>query len=93
MALFGRPELSVRNVELDLQDPEDVALNAAIIRMMNNFIGWQALGGWIDQGREVRAKGVPLQWFCCHQGTLDNPEFNYFHVEIGLEPEQGTTTN
>lgn len=72
---FGRPDLSVRNVP-----PADMPI---IKKMLDRFISFQALGGVIEEGREVILEGLvkdlrpgPVS------GNLNDPDFNNFHIEI-----------
>lgn len=74
MRKFGRPDFSVHRVGPDLRD--------AIIDLLNRFIEFQAFGGIIDEGQEIKMRSLPAGMICVHQGNLDDPDFNNVHVEI-----------
>jgi hypothetical protein len=74
MRKFGRPDFSVHRVRPDLRD--------AIIDLLNRFIEFQAFGGIIDEGQEIKMRSLPTGMTCVHQGNLDDPDFNNVHVEI-----------
>ncbi len=74
MRKFGRPDLSVRRVSQEFRD--------TIIDLCNRFIEYQALGGVIAEGEEIRMRSVPAGMICSHQGDFDDPDFNNVHVEI-----------
>ena len=80
MRKFGRPDLSVHNVPVEHQE--------AVIDVCNRFIQWQALGGIIEEGQEIRMKSLPSRMTCHHRGDLDDPDFNNVHVEITWEHER-----
>lgn len=72
---FGRPELSVRGVGAEEE--------GMVKKMLDRFISFQALGGVIEEGREVTMKGLEgLYVPGAVQGSVDDPDFNNFHVEI-----------
>jgi hypothetical protein len=71
---FGRPDLSVRSVPKEYFD--------GVIDMCIRFIEFQAFGGWIKEGQEIRMKSLPNGLRCHHAGSMDNPDFNNSHVEI-----------
>jgi hypothetical protein len=74
MRKFGRPDLSVHRVSADLRD--------GVIDLLNRFIEFQAFGGIIDEGQEIKMRSLPPGMICKHQGSLDDPDFNNVHVEI-----------
>jgi len=74
MRKFGRPDLSVYRVSADLRD--------GVIDLLNRFIEFQAFGGIIDEGQEIKMRSLPPGMICKHQGRLDDPDFNNVHVEI-----------
>ncbi len=82
MRKFGRPDLSVNGV--------DEANRSATIDLINRFIEYQALGGVIEEGEEIRVRSLPPGGVCRHSGSLDDPDFNNVHVSIewpnGLRP-------
>jgi hypothetical protein len=74
MRKFGRPDLSIHNVAAKYND--------AIIELFERFIEFQAFGGIISEGQEIRMKRLPKAMICHHQGDLNDPDFNNVHVEI-----------
>lgn len=50
--------------------------------MFNRFIEFQAFGGVIEEGIEIRMEGLPSGMTCHHAGDLEDPDFNNVHVEI-----------
>jgi len=75
MRKFGRPDLSVRRVSASLRD--------GVIDLLERFIELQAFGGIIDEGQEIKMNSLPSGLICRHEGSLDDPDFNNVHVEIG----------
>jgi hypothetical protein len=67
--------LSIRNVQ-----PQH---EAAVEDMCNRFIEMQAFGGVIPEGQAIRINALPPGWQCRHGGSIDDPDFNNRHVEIG----------
>jgi hypothetical protein len=74
MRKFGRPDLSVHRVPPQYRE--------AVIDLFERFIEFQAFGGSIEEGQEVRMKTLPRGMTCHHAGDLDDPDFNNVHVEI-----------
>jgi hypothetical protein len=74
MRKFGRPDLSVRHTPARHRE--------AVIELINRFIEFQAFGGIIEEGREIRLAGLPAGMRGFHRGDLEDPEFNNVHVEI-----------
>jgi hypothetical protein len=77
---FGRPDVSLHRVP-----PQH---HEAVIDLCNRFIEFQAFGGVIEEGKEIRMRTLPGGMTCHHEGDLDDPDFNNIHVEItppGLE--------
>lgn len=74
MRKFGRPDLSMHNVT-----PAD---QNAVVDMFNRFIEFQALGGQIQEGQQVRVNEFPYSWVCVHGGDEDDLDFNNCHVEF-----------
>jgi hypothetical protein len=68
---FGRPDLSVHRVPPQYRD--------AVIDLFEWFIEFQAFGGVIEEGQEVRVKMLPRGMTCHHAGDLDDPDFNNVH--------------
>jgi hypothetical protein len=76
MRKFGRPDLSAHNVPPEYRE--------GIIDLCNRFIEFQAFGGVIDEGQEIRMHSLPSGMTCHHAGDLHDPDFNNVHVEIIL---------
>ena len=74
MRKFGRPDLSIHGVSAKLRE--------AIIDLFNRFIEYQAFGGVIAEGQEIKVRSLPSGMTCTHQGDVDDPDFNNVHVEI-----------
>lgn len=74
MLKFGRPDLSLKGLS-----PDTLTL---YVEMVNRFIHFQALGGQIEEGQQVKLVGLPFGLRCYHQGGMEDPNFNNFHVEI-----------
>lgn len=74
MRKFGRPDLSAHHISADLRD--------GIIDLFNRFIEFQAFGGIIPEGQEIKMRSLPPGMTCTHQGHVDDPDFNNVHVEI-----------
>jgi len=74
LRLFARPDISVHDVT---QEKSKI-----IHDMINRFIEYQAFGGIIENGKEIRMKGLPLSMWCEHRGNEEDPDFNNRHVEI-----------
>jgi hypothetical protein len=74
MRLFGRPDLSVRNV------PASSVETATML--INRLIAFQALGGVIEDGLEFTMAGLPDGMPCRLQGDLEDPDFNNLHAEM-----------
>ena len=74
MIKFGRPDLSVDNVE-----PEE---KSHFVDMLIRFVNFQAFGGMIEEGHEVRVSNIPSGLCCYHAGDMDDPDFNNKHVVI-----------
>ncbi len=74
---FGRPDLSVHGVPASRKD--------GVVDLCNRFIEFQAFGGIIPEGQQIRMNSLPRGMVCRHRGGLDDPEFNNVHVEIGQE--------
>jgi hypothetical protein len=74
MQKFGRPDISVRHVPPALKD--------GVIDLCNRFIDFQAFGGVVAEGEEVRMASLPPGGTVRHGGDLDDPDFNNVHMEI-----------
>jgi hypothetical protein len=71
---FGRPDLSIHDVTADRLDD--------VVDLFNRFIEFQAYGGVIVEGQEIRSRTLPSGMRCFHGGDEDDPDFNNVHVEI-----------
>ena len=78
---FGRADLSVHHVPSD-REP-------AVQDLLNRFIVFQAEGGVIADGQEIKMKSLPAGLRCYVTGDLDDPDFNNIHVEIGVPGSTG----
>jgi hypothetical protein len=74
LRLFARPDLSVHSVT-----PE---ISQKVHEMINRFIEFQALGGVIEDGKNINMNGLPSSMWCEHLGSVDDLDFNNKHVEI-----------
>jgi len=74
MRKFGRPDLSVHGVPPDHMD--------GVIDLLNRFIEFQAFGGVIPEGQEIRMQSLPQGMKCTHGGNVEDPDFNNVHIEI-----------
>ena len=79
MRLFGRPDLSCRDVKTDELQGLQAIFNG-LMRMM-------AAGAQIPDGQPVRAAHSDEVLRCFNRGSLDNDEFNNRH--LALEWEKG----
>jgi hypothetical protein len=75
MRKFGRPDISIHGVI--------PAWREGAIELCRRFIDFQAFGGLIEEGREIRMPSVPEGLTCHHGGSLEDPDFNNYHVSIG----------
>ncbi len=73
-----RPDLSIRHVA--------AAYREGAIDLCNRFIEFQAFGGVIPEGQEIRMGGLPAGLGCFHRGREEDPDFNNVHVAIELLP-------
>lgn len=74
MRKFGRPDLSAHHVPPQYCD--------SVIDLFERFVEFQAFGGTIEEGQEIRVKRLPKGMVCSHAGGLDDPDFNNVHIEI-----------
>lgn len=74
MRKYGRPDLSVRGVGEQHAD--------GVAQLIERFVDYQALGGVIPDGEEVRMKDLPAGGVCRRGGSNDDPDFNNVHVEV-----------
>jgi hypothetical protein len=75
MRKFARPDLSVHGVPAEKRD--------AVIDLLNRLVEAQALGGVVAEGQFIKMPSLPQGLTCHHAGSLDDPEFNNTHIEIG----------
>ncbi len=74
MIKFGRPDISIRRVSKKMHDP--------VVYLLNRFIEFQAFGGIIEEGQDIRVASLPAGMICHHQGDFEDPDFNNVHIEI-----------
>jgi hypothetical protein len=75
MRKFGRPDISVHEVGVELEE--------AVKDLCNRFIEMEAFGAVIPEGQPIKMSGLPTDWRCTHGGDLEDPDFNNVHIEIG----------
>ncbi|HEX9995819.1 MAG TPA: hypothetical protein VGB45_01640 [Abditibacterium sp.] len=80
MRLFGRPDLSCRGAK-----PEEVE---KLQPVFNGLIRMQAAGAIIPDGQMVEAVGIENRLVCHRAGSLNDPEFNNFRLELEWEGER-----
>lgn len=71
---FGRPDLSVRSVHKRDRD--------AVRKMLDRFINHLALGGVLEEGREIRMEGLPLYRSGPVRGDFEDRDFRNHSVEL-----------
>lgn len=76
MRKFGRPDLSVRGVPVGYAD--------AVSQMCRNLIDNMAAGQIISDGHLIRMGDLPPILQCRNQGSLQDPEFNNFYIEMNF---------
>lgn len=75
MIKYGRPDLSVRSIQED-----EIS---SVKKLIDRFISFLALGGVVEEGREVSLPGLTRQYRMGRvEGDRDDPDFNNVHVEI-----------
>lgn len=79
---FGRPDISLRNVPAEYR--------AAVEDLFNRLIDFQAHGGVIKDGQQIRIQALPEGMVCTCGGHVDDPDFNNTHIEI-LWPSTGAS--
>jgi hypothetical protein len=75
MRKFARPDLSVHDVPAQSRD--------AVIDLLNRLVEAQAFGGVVADGQSIPMSSLPPGIVCHPAGTLDDPDFNNTHIEIG----------
>lgn len=76
LRLFARPDISVHNVAQEHAEK--------VHELINRFIEFQALGGIVENGKNIKMDGLPPSMWCEHRGNEEDPDFNNKHVEIHL---------
>lgn len=71
---FARPDVSIRNVPLEAID--------AAGGLADRFADFQALGGIVDESREVMVAGLPRGMRARLAGSLEDPDFNNRHLAL-----------
>ena len=51
-------------------------------QLADRFADFQALGGIVEEGREIVVEGLPSSMRVQHAGSLGDPEFNNVHLAI-----------
>ncbi len=74
MRKFARPDIGIRNV------PPEYAGHAG--QLAQRFADFEALGGIVEEGREIVIDGLPASMHAHHAGALDDPAFNNVHLAI-----------
>ena len=77
MRLFGRPDISCHGVlpaEVEKLQP-----------VFNGLIRMQAAGALIPDGQVVQAVGIQDRLVCRPSGSLDDPDFSNYHLELEWE--------
>jgi hypothetical protein len=74
MRKFARPDIGIWNV------PAAYAGHAG--QLAERFADFQALGGIVEEGREIVIDGLPASMHARHAGSLEDPEFNNVHLAI-----------
>jgi hypothetical protein len=71
---FARADISLRNV------PKEMMALAG--QLAERFVEFQALGGIVEDGREIELEGAPGTMRVRRAGALDDPEFNNVHLAM-----------
>jgi hypothetical protein len=74
MRKFGRPDLSIHNVDGRYKD--------SIVELCNRFIELLAFGSIVLDGQGIRIDLLPPGMTCFLKGSEDDPDFNNEHIEI-----------
>jgi hypothetical protein len=74
MRKFARPDIGIRNV------PPEYAGHAG--QLAQRFADFQALGGIVEEGREIVIDGLAANMHAHHAGSLEDPDFNNLHLSI-----------
>ncbi|NJM66103.1 MAG: hypothetical protein HC851_10765 [Acaryochloris sp. RU_4_1] len=76
MRKFGRPDISVHNVSLQMEQVVIDLCNALILR--------EAYGSVIPEGERLSFSAFSPEVLVTYHGGLDNLEFNNFYIELTL---------
>lgn len=71
---FARPDISIRNV------PK--AVSALAGQLAERFTEFQALGGIVEEGREIDVDGASAGMRAHRTGAYDDPAFNNVHLAL-----------
>lgn len=71
---FGRPDVSVHDVPRHLTD--------AVTNLCGRLIEFQAFGGVVAEGQEIRMETLPPGATAHHAGDIEDLNFNNVHIEI-----------
>jgi len=71
---FARADISIRNV------PKEMMALAG--QLTERFAEFQALGGIVEDGREITLEGAPGAMRVHRAGALDDPQFNNVHLAL-----------
>jgi hypothetical protein len=74
MRKFGRPDISVRAVPVNLRERAE--------ELCNRLIEHQAFGEIVADGQEIELADLPEGIFCLHAGDVEDPDFNNDHLHI-----------
>lgn len=85
MRKFGRSDLGLYRVP---QTDEGLA-----VEIIERFIDWQALGGVVADGQELRVPGAPSPLICQRVGSLNDEDYNNVHIAILWPEASGRTGN
>lgn len=77
MRKFGRPDISVHAVPVELED--------GVIELCERFIEHQAFGMVVPDGQTIRMASLPCGGVIRHRGNFDDPDFNNVHLEVILQ--------
>ena len=81
MRKFGRPDVSVHDVSSELED--------GVIDLCNRLIEHQAFGLIVPDGQQVKMDSLPSGGVINHGGTLEDPDFNNFHLAVTWPTARG----
>lgn len=76
MRKFGRPDISVHNVPVELE--------AGVTDLCKRLIAHQAFGYVVANGQEINMASLPGGGVIRHAGGMDDPDFNNVHLDVKL---------